>query len=200
MDGQYQLLNTLSKDEVDKIKCYKKKTPDGRLLSMAECKDAFYEFLKYLWKIMLDICQDKIKEECDIKEHPGLFDPMNYLDLSVTEYVCLHFPEDKCADHSVILPPTNDFRGDKRKVVERMINVSQKPDKWFFKNSKLTRGENYYNYNTANVNQNQTVADLEKDSFYIECMDCIETGEGDWSKVEVCGNCIFSEKCVKEGM
>ena len=81
-----------------------------------------------------------------------------------------------------------------------MVNTLPKPEKWFFENSKITKGKNYYNYSTANVNENPTVADLGEDSFYIECMECIGIDEDEWSVLDVCGGCIFSEKCVKEEM
>ena len=45
-EGQYQLLNTLSKDEADTIAEFKDDTTDGKLRSIAECKEAFREFLK----------------------------------------------------------------------------------------------------------------------------------------------------------
>ena len=90
------------------------------------------------------------------------------------------------------------FNSVKRKIVERMVKSSPKPGKWFFENTKLTKGKNYYNYSTANVNENPTVADLGEDSFYIECMDCIGIDETEWSIKENCSDCIFSEKCVKE--
>lgn len=100
---------------------------------------------------------------------------------------------------SVILPPVGGkFNSVKRKIVERMVKSSPKPGKWFFENTKLTKGKNYYNYSTANVNENPTVADLGEDSFYIECMDCIGIDETEWSIKENCSDCIFSEKCVKE--
>ena len=77
------------------------------------------------------------------------------------------------------------------------MKLSQKPEKWFFENNSPMWGKNYYNYSTANVNENPTVADLGEDSFYIECMACIEVDEGDWNKKETCENCIFSMNCVK---
>lgn len=104
-------------------------------------------------------------------------------------------------NHSVFLPRAGgNFKGVKRKIVERIVNMSPKPEKWFFENSKLTRGKNYYNYSTANVNENPTVADLGEDSFYIECMDCIGIDEEEWSIQEDCSSCIFSMKCAKEEM
>ncbi len=201
VDGQYQLLNTFSTDDVSKVAAYRSATVDDRFIYMTECKTAFLVFLVYLWKIILDICQEKVNGETEILVHLEMFDPCHYMDSSVTDYVCLNFPEDKYVNHSIILPSAGaEFNGVKRKIVERMVKISPKPGKWFFQNSKLTKGKNYYNYSTANVNENPTVADLGEDSFYIECMECIGIDEGEWSVREACGGCIFSEKCVKEGM
>ena len=201
VDGQYRLLNTFSTDDVSKVSGYHKVAVDDRLIYMAECKSAFQVFLDYLWKIILNICQEKVRDEAEISGHLEWFDPVFYMDLSITDYVCLNFPEDKYIDRSVILPPVGGkFNSVKRKIVERMIKTSLKPGKWFFENNKLAKGKNYYNYSTANVNENPTVADLGEDSFYIECMDCIRIDETEWSIKETCGDCIFSEKCVKEGV
>lgn len=200
VDGQYQLLNTYSTDDVSKIAGYRGAPVEDRLLYIAECKQGFLVFLEYLWKIMLNICQEKVKNEVEISSHLKLFDPLHYMVHSVTDYVCLNFPEDKYVNHSVILPRAGgNFKGVKRKIVERMVNMSPKPGKWFFENSKLMSGKNYYNYSTANVNENPTIADLGENSFYIECMDCIGIDEDEWGIQETCGDCIFSEKCVKEG-
>ena len=201
VDCQYQLLNTFSTDEASKIVSYRGASVDERLLYMAESKPHFLVFIEYLWKIMLNICQEKINDKADFSKYLELFDPCHYMVLPVTDYVCLNFPEDKYINHAVILPRVGgNFKGVKRKIVERMLKTSPKPGKWFFENSKLTRGKNYYNYSTANVNENPTVADLGEDSFYIECMECIGIDEGEWSVKENCVDCIFSEKCVKEGM
>lgn len=201
VDGQYQLLNTFSTDEASKIADYRESSVDGRLLYMAECKSAFTVFLGYLWKIILNICQEKVNNEREISAHFEIFNPLYYIDSSVTDYVCLYFPEDKYVNHSIILPGAGgNFNGLKRKIVERMVKITPKPGKWFFENGKLMRGKNYYNYSTANVNENPTVADLGEDSFYIECMDCIGIDEDEWNIQEDCSSCIFSEKCVKEEM
>lgn len=199
VDGQYQLLNAYSADDTSKIASYREAPVDDRLLYVAECKQGFLVFLEYLWKIMLNICQKKVNNETGISAHLEMFDPLHYVDSSVTDYVCLNFTEDKYVNHSVILPRAGgNFKGVKRKIVERMVKMSPKPEKWFFENSKLTRGKNYYNYSTANVNENATVADLGEDSFYIECMACIGIDEDEWGIQEDCNSCIFSMKCVKE--
>lgn len=200
VDGQYQLLNTLSVDEAGKIAGYRGAIVDDRLRCMAECKRDFLNFLSYLWKIMLNICQEKVHEVTEISAHSELLNPFYYMVPRVTEYICLNFPEDKCINRTVILPRAGgDFTGVKRRIVARMVNMSQRPEKWFFADSKLMRGKNYYKYSTANVNENPTVVDLGEDSFYIECMDCIGIGEGEWDKTDVCSHCIFSVQCVKEG-
>jgi hypothetical protein len=199
VNGQRQLLNTLSKAEAYKVSRYSNKQPiETRLTAIAECRDAFREFLKYLWKIMLDICQEQINPRDNLEDHPDLFDPAIYHVASVTDYVCLKFPKDN-SNRSIILPPTNDFPGDKRRIVERILAMKEKPEKWFFKNTDLKPGENFYDYSTANIIRKHSVTDLGRKSFYIECMECIKTREGDWDKVEKCSDCIFSKKCVKEG-
>ena len=199
VDGQYRLLNTFSTGDVSEVSGYKKATVDGRLIYMAECKSAFQIFLGYLWKIILNICQEKVNDETEISGYLNWFDPVNYMVFSVTDYVCFDFPEDKYVDRSVILPKGGgEFNKVKRKIVERMVKTSPKPGKWFFENNKLIKGKNYYNYSTANVNENPTIVDLGEDSFYIECMDCIGIDDAEWGIKEDCGNCIFSEKCVKE--
>lgn len=198
-EGQYQLLNTLSKDDIRRIARFQGQTPADRFTSISECRDAFHSFLKYLWKIMLDICQEKLKTRKAMDDHPELFDPNYYHVSSVTDYVCLNFPRSKSENHTVILPRAgSEFKGVKRKIVERIVKMSPKPEKWFFENSKLTRGKNFYSYSTADVNENPTIADLGRDSFYIECMDCIGIDEGEWCDREICGDCIFSMECVKK--
>ena len=199
-DGQYQLLYTISTKELYRIAEYKNKKPFEKLLSMAECSSAFGTLLGYLWKIMLNICQEHIKNINEILGNEKLFDPTYYINDSVKEYVCFNFPEDWYSDMTVILPPAaDDFDGVKRKVIERVIKLSQKPQKWFYKNNDIIRGKNFYEYSTANVIENPTVVDLGEKSFYIECMDCIRCGERDWDKPDACGKCIFSEKCQQEG-
>lgn len=200
IDGQYQLVNTISIDEVDKVSGYKRLSVENRLINMAENKRSFRVFLGYLWKIMLNICQESISDENEIFEDSKLIDPLHYINASITDYICLNFPEDRYVDHCVILPSAGgEFRGLKRKIIGRALKMTPRPEKWYFENSKISKGENFYDYYTANVNKTLTVADLGKEGFYIECMDCITVDEDDWQNIDTCGKCIFSERCVKEG-
>lgn len=199
VDGQYRLLNTLSTCEVKAIANYRGQSIESRLQKITECHFAFLKFLGYLWKIILNICQEKVHDEIKLRDSEEIFDPNHYVDHSVSDYICLNFPEDHYVEHCVILPPASgEFKSVKRKIVERMVYISPKPEKWFFKNGDLMKGKNYYSYSTTNVNENPTVADLGEDSFYIECMDCIGIDEDEWSVQENCQECIFSEKCIEE--
>ena len=199
IDGQYKILNTISMEDERIVAQYKALTIDDRIIKMAECKSSYKAFLEYMWKIILDICQEKVKIEADIICNLNLFNPNNYIDQSVTEYVCFCFPDDRYSSRSVILPRVGgDFNSIKRKIVGRMVKTSQRPEKWFFENNKMLKGKNIYNYSTANVDENPTIIDLGKDGFYIECMECIGVDDTEWNKPEICSECIFSEKCVNE--
>lgn len=199
VDGQYRLLNTISTDEAAVIANFKNQDEEKKFISIAECKRDYCRFLRYLWKIILNICQETLDDQKMLDQYPSLFDPKTYIDEDIKDYVCLNFPQDPYIDRSVILPAAvAEFRGTTRKITERMVNMPNKPGKWFFQNYDLKTGKNYYSYNTANISENPTVADLGEDTFYVECMNCIHIDEGDWSEHENCSDCIFSLKCVKE--
>lgn len=199
VEGQYQLLNTFGIDEFEKLIEYKEASISIRLKKMTENKTGFWVFLSYLWKIMLNICQERVNNEEMISKNLELFDPVHYMVSSVKSYICFDFYQDKYFHHSIILPRAGgEFKGIKRKIVGRMMKMLPKPEKWFFENSKLIKGKNYYDYSTANVVENPTIVDLGEDIFYIECMDCIGIDEDEWDVQETCSDCIFTEKCKKE--
>lgn len=199
-EGQYRLVNTLSKKSTKSVSTFKTKSADSRLTVIAGCQDGIHTFLGYLWKIMLNICQDELDENTDMDKNSNLFDPRSYVDENVKDYICLKFPEDRHIDHCVILPEVlSEFGGVKRRIAERLLAVDPRPEKWYFSNRDIIKGENIYNYSTASVEEKATVTDLGKESFYIECMECIGIDEGEWCNREHCRDCIFSLKCVKEG-
>ena len=199
VDGQYRLLNTISTDEAAVIANFKNQDEEKKFISIAECKRDYCRFLRYLWKIILNICQETLDDQKMLDQYPSLFDPKTYIDEDIKDYVCLNFPQDPYIDRSVILPAAvAEFRGTTRKITDRMVNMPNKPGKLFLQNYDLKTGKNYYSYNTANISENPTVADLGEDTFYVECMNCIHIDEGDWSEHENCSDCIFYLKCVKE--
>ena len=76
--------------------------------------------------------------------------------------------------------------------------MSPRPEKWYYSNSYLSPGKNYYSYRVPDVLEGRRITDRMEDDFYVECMECIKIDIGDWDKKEVCSDCIFSEFCVKE--
>lgn len=59
------------------------------------------------------------------------------------------------------------------------------------------QGKNYYDYSTADVSENPTIADLGEDSFYIECMECIGIDEDEWGKRKSVVNVFFWKTVLK---
>ena len=200
IDGEYQLFNTISKDEANKIAEFKSLPAEDRLTRLISCTVLFETFLKYMWKIMLDLCQDQITDENQLIEKSDLCNPETYLDSKVTDYICFNFPEDRYSDHSAILPPViGDLEGSKRKIIERMLKTSVKPERWCLNTRELKVGENYYSYNTGGPIEKYTVVTPNDNIFYIECMQCISIGEGKWNINDNCNDCIFKNKCIREG-
>ena len=204
-DSQYQLLNTLSQDAASRFADYENTTVDDRLSLMKECRDSFISFLSYFWKIMFNIAQEHVEKREDVQKHLELFDPGRYIDSSVKDYVCLHFPKD-CVKHSVILPSViGRPRIVAKKIISRIVNMGEnvpKPEKWFFSNysnREILRGKHDYNLNMAAIKGDHTVADLEDDGFYIECMNCVNINADGWNTPDPCGDCIFSEECNEGG-
>jgi hypothetical protein len=197
-EWQYGLLNTLSIEDESKVSGYCKLPIENRIIKIAECKSSYMMFLQYMWKIMLNLCQDNNTQVDDNTIDPEMLKPDYYIDSTINEYLCFNFPQDKYVDRCVILPnPGGNFSRVTRKIASRMIKQSSKPQKWFYENDKKLNGKNYYNYSTANVAEKSTVADLGEDSFYIECMKCIGIDAKEWCNYEKCRDCIFAVKCVK---
>lgn len=196
-EGQYRLLYTCSYAEVSQLNNFKNMDISHRLGMIHEAREAFVDFLKYLWKIMLDISVKNVKSITQISDHRWLFDPVTYVDDSQKDFICLNFPEDY-TNCSVILPAAKGtFKGTKRKLIDRFINLRHVPEKWFFNNNDDMQGENYYNYRVTDIRKKATIAERERDGFWIECMHCIGIDEGDWDKVEDCSMCIFKDTCVR---
>ena len=203
VEGQYRLLNTLSRKDSQKVARYRRASHSRRLLSMAECSADFASFLSYLWKIMLDICQQHVTELEELEDHAALLDPRHYLDPSVQDFVCLVFSRDHPTS-SMILPAVG---GDPRtvalKIVDRIVNMEEKehrPGKWFFQNyhnHEIMRGRYDYDLNMATIREEQTVADLDETAFYIECMNCININAGSWHIRDPRCRCLFCENCTE---
>lgn len=98
-------------------------------------------------------------------------------------------------DTSVILPAV---RSGKKESVQRNIcsrMYLEKPQKWFMAGEHCGRKE--YRYSAANISDGNSVMDVDNDSYYIECMECINVDTNQWNKIENCEKNILAKDCVK---
>lgn len=191
--GQFCIVNTLSSDEPKQILKFMDFDVCERLLKIAGCKENLKIFFRYLWKIIFDICSQY--ETFDLKKNEDLLKPQKYMVKSETEYICLHFPQD-CVETSVILPPAyGTFVSKKKNHWLRLMK--EKPRKWFMECDSKLAGKHEYDYSTAKIVENNLVTDLNRDSFIIECMQCVKIDEGEWTEIDECKKCIFAEMCVE---
>lgn len=197
-DWQYKLVNTIGPAESNEYDNYKFQSTIDRLGTIKECRFSFSNFLGCLWKIMLDICQDNLKETDNISIENDLFNPTYYIVHNVDEYICMNFPDDKYINYSVIVP-SGEPEDTKRLICSRMLNIKPKPQKWFFKNTSSEIGRQNYKYSTMDAGESHSVIDQKDDEFFIECMSCLKTDSGGWNENDKCRECIFSEDCPNGG-
>ena len=196
LEGQFCIVNTLSTDTRERVLKFLNYDVSERLLSIAGCKENLKSFFRYLWKIIFDISSES--KEVELKKNEDLLKPQNYMVKTEKKYICFHFPYDYVKT-SVILPPAYSgvFKSRKKNYCLRMME--EKPRKWFIACDSKFAGKYDYDYSTAKIVDPDSVIDLEKDCFIVECMQCIKIDENEWSEIDDCRNCIFAEKCVERG-
>lgn len=195
--GQYSFYNSVSFESYNKVAKFKNLTVKKREKAFLKCFSGIKSFMKYLWKIMMNICLDKA--DFDFQKDANLMNPQYYIVESEKEYICFKFEKD-FVKSSIILPSVNSDEGkEKRRLVySRMYHV--KPEKWFMGGDANTYGRYDYTYSPAEIRDDlQSISSVqdENDYFYLECMECIGIDNGDWKKTEVCTECIFNKKCIR---
>lgn len=191
-EGQYQIINTVSHKNSEYVKGYMDIGIAERKLKMAECREEIESFLEYFWKIILNLCMNKV--DFDMEKDKDMLRPQTYIDNSYTSYICIKFKED-FVDTSVILPAVS--RGKKISVQGNICSrmYLEKPQKWFMEGE--TCGKKEYKYNVANISDGNSVMDVDEDVYYIECMECIKIDANQWDEIENCEKSIFAKNCVK---
>lgn len=191
VEGQFRVVNTLSNETKEKLEDFCSLGTLERLLEISGCKESIRNFFDYLWKIIFDICSKE--KNFDIQKNKKLLHPEYYMDMENMRYICLRFPGDY-AETSVILPPeAGDFKVKKKKICKRI--TEEKPRKWLMKYGKAGKYE--YNYNVANMQENDVVTNMNDDWFVVECMQCVKKDGGEWTEIDDCEKCIFAEGCIK---
>lgn len=192
VEGQYRIINTVSQKNNDNVKGYTGFGFAKRKLKIAECREGIESFLEYLWKIMLNLCMNKI--DFDLEKDKDMLKPQTYIDKSFENYICTKFTED-FVDTSVILPAVRSGKNEsvQRNICSRMY--LEKPQKWFMAGEHCGRKE--YKYSAADISDGNSVMDVDNDSYYIECMECINVDMNQWNKIENCEKNIFAKDCAK---
>nr|WP_294489211.1 hypothetical protein [uncultured Anaerosporobacter sp.] len=196
-EGQYQLINTTSYENEKSVKKFITSSAKNRSIMIIESISGIRVFLKYFWKIILNICMNQ--EAFDFNSNRDLLDPRSYVVDEEKKYICLYFQQRDFVKKSVILPSVNADEGkQKRKnFYSRMYEL--KPKKWFLGGDCRIRGKFDYQYSPANIRDLESISDIRDDSefFYLECMGCIGIDDDEWHIIEDCNKCIFAQKCVK---
>lgn len=171
------------------------KTVGERVLDIAECRENFKTFFKYLWKILLDI---NVNNEKDLE---GKFDeirlkPESYINPLVTEYISIKFLNGK--EIELLLPSiASDPATNWKRVYERMGREKEKPAQYYMPGQY--RGAYSYTQKVTDVMSNKRVTNpFIDDKYNIECMECINIDWNQWNILENCKDCIFSNKCKKD--
>ena len=190
--GQFQLLNTISLKSYDDIKDYSSLSISQKIAKLIACTDGLQTFLFYLWKIMIDLCM--AKSDFCVKGDGEMLNPLTYIDESVNNYICLNFKGDS-GRKSVILPTvrTGQVERDYANISSRMY--LEKPQKWYM--AGYACGRKDYVYPISAIREEDSIIDLETDSYIVECMECIKIDRGTWKDIERCETCIFAKECVK---
>lgn len=151
------------------------------------CKENIKIFYLQVWKIKLDLQQEKF-EEC------LLSDVGNYIAFSF-------YTHNDWSKRSIIMGElgANPYR----KITyaqKRIRDWDDRPQKWYLKNYSI-RGVGDYSIDVAQFAP-ETKIDVKSilpEQFVVECMDCIGTDLGDWERLEDCAECIFSKNCKRGG-
>lgn len=133
VEGQFQLLNTVSFDTSEKVKMFKSENISHRLKDLIKCELSIKCCLDYLWKIMCDLCINK--ENFDINKDYQMFDPKNYINDIKNTYICFKYKQDY-VDTSVIIPSVELVPEEKarRNICSRISD--EKPRKWYMNGTK----------------------------------------------------------------
>ena len=194
VDGQYRLLYTVSNKSKERLEGYCSKSLNDKCGMVREHYDVIKMFLKYFWKIIMNINQDLLKENVSEEERERLT-PQYYINQNETKYISIHFPEDIVNKVAILAQACGSMREDYlTNIFGRMQSV--RPEKWYIDGE--TKGRYSYDLDVTEIIDRKKVSSIEPETFHIECMKCINISGRKWHLRERCEENIFSEKCVED--
>lgn len=192
-EGRLQLLNTVSGIAADELNGYVGKSIGEQYGIIREHREKIEDFLKYLWKIMININQDILHQQ-SIEEQRERLKPQHYINPCEKRYISFKFPKESAESVAIVSPAVRpNATGTLTNVFSRMREVQ--PNKWYMCGEY--HGIYKYDMDVSQIKEEHMVSALEENTFRIECMDCIPIDDGCWSQTEMCEETIFTNICTK---
>ena len=199
VQGQRQLLNTVSSQNQSKLENFCEMPITRRREIICEHYDSINDFLKYLWKIMIDINIEILSQEIETTdEQRKRLMPQTYINSYEKNYISLKFPGDNVVDGVILANILGGSTKTKMTAIFGRMKEFQ-PQKWYMEAGY--RGKYLYTMNISDIKnldkEGYEVTATDPNKFEIECMECIDVDMDGWNKIEKCNECIFDHKCVK---
>lgn len=199
VQGQMQLLNTVSLQNQSKLEKFCEMPITERRDIICKHYNGICVFLKYLWKIMIDINFDILSKEIETTdEQRKRLMPQTYINDCEKNYISLKFPGDNVEDGVILANIYDEPRTNVSAIFSRMKKFQ--PKKWYMQGSY--RGKYSYKMDISEIHKSYKngyeVSSIDPDKFEIECMECIDVDMDGWNNKEECGECIFNNNCIKQ--
>lgn len=192
--GQLQLLNTVSMRDGCKFLNFSLRIITKRRQMIHEHHDAINIFLRYLWKIMLNINCDLLGRVLTTAEQDRLR-PETYMDGAEARYLKVIFPGETARSTIILSSPNSSKRNEEIACTFERIEAFR-PQKWYM--CGQYSGRFSYSQKATDITNNNTVSVLQPDQFRIECMNCVKVDMDCWHQMEDCKNTIFLDNCTKD--
>ncbi|WP_455620160.1 hypothetical protein [Eisenbergiella sp.] len=193
-NGRLQLLNTVSGMPPKKLEKYEEKSIREQYGIIREHREKIEFFLRYLWKIMMNINQDLLQESHLTESQKKRLMPQYYVDSDEKRYISLHFPKEEVQAVAIVSPAVRPNAGG---ILENIFSRMREfqPEKWYMCGDY--HGIYKYDMDISQIKEAHMVSTLEEKCFRIECMECMVVEDGCWDRTEVCEKTIFTNTCVK---
>lgn len=193
-NGRLQLLNTVSGMSPKRLEKYEEKSISEQYGIIREHREKIEFFLRYLWKIMMNINQDLLQESHLTESQKERLMPRHYVDSGEERYISLHFLKEEVQTVTIVSPAVRpNAGGTLANIFSRMREFQ--PEKWYMCGDY--HGIYKYDMDISQIKEAHMVSALEEKCFRIECMECIVIEDGYWNQTEVCEETIFTNTCVK---
>lgn len=188
------MLYTVSKKSKERLEGYYSKSLNEKYGIVREHYESIMIFLRYFWKIIMNINQDLLKDVVSEEERKRLT-PEYYIDKNEKGYISIHFPDDMVNKAAILTQICGGMEDEYlANIFERMQRV--RPEKWYMNGS--AKGRYSYDLDVGEIIDRNEVTSIEPETFRIECMKCINITGIKWHLQEQCKDNIFIEKCVED--